>query len=257
MSLMQRKFSGCIRGYKVNDAGLKIGEIFSFGDIATLNLDIQKSLIKAISNQCGTAGQTLKSRARPAVASGSMACNEWQPDVVVEALGATVSAQTITAATLTEESVTMVGFGYWKEIGEKRLSSTVVKDAAAGNELVAGVDYIIDEFMGLIKPVEGSSFFLLGTEEAFVTSTAAEDTTPVYTIGAGTAGTYALTGHLEDAWSNKEGEFFLRKCRLVLTSSVPVVAGIDDELSPLEFEVAPEIVEGQSGFGTFAGEVLG
>lgn len=257
MTLMQRKFSGCIRGYKVNESGVKIGEIFSFGDLATLGLDIQKELVKAVSNQCGTAGQTLQSRPKPAVASGAMTCNEWQPDIVIEGLGATVAQQTISSATLTDESVTMVGFNYWKEIGEKRLSNTVVKDAVDGNVLEPGVDYLIDEYMGLIMPVEGSSFFALGTEEAFITSSGAADTSPIYTIGAGTAGTYALLGHLEDAWSNKEGEFFLRKCRLVLTSAIPLVAGIDDELSPLEFEVSPEIIPGQEGFGTFAGEVLG
>jgi len=256
MSTMHRKFSGCIRAYKVNDSGVKIGEIFELGNVATLGLDTKKELVKAISNKCDSAGQTLASRAKPAVATGNISCEEWQPDVVVEALGATASAQTISSSTLTAEVVTLKGYGYWADIGAKRLSSVVVKDSTGVTTLVLGTDYLLDEYMGLIKPIEGSAELPLGTEDVQVTATGAADTTPVYTIGAGTSGLYAIIGKLRDAWSNKVGELFLRKVRLVLTNEVSFVAGQDEEFSPLEFEASPEIVDGQSGFGTFAGEVL-
>jgi len=258
MGIRQRKFSGCIRAYKVNDAGVKIGEIFDLGNLATLTLDIKSDIIKAVSNSCETSGQTLNSMARPATASGAVTCEEWVPDMVAEGLNATVSPQTIAASSLADEDVTLVGFGYWAAIGEKRLdpATIVVKDSTGTNTLVKGTDYLVDAYMGIIKPVEGSTYLTTGTEHVLVTATGLADSTPMYTIGAGASGLYAITGKVEDAWSGKNGELFLRKVRLVLTNSVPFVDGQDVERSDLEFEMSPEVVEGLAGFGTFAGEVL-
>lgn len=127
-----------------------------------------------ISKQRDSYGQVLDSIIIPGVPSVSLSFDEADTQTVSMALLGTLTTLSLASVTRTAVNLTVSQIGVWLELGDRYVNPTgfLLTEDAGGTTLVAGVDYLVDYTMGLVKFLESGSVSLNDTVEKTYTTRA-------------------------------------------------------------------------------------
>lgn len=247
-----RTFHGCCFFADVNaDGSLVDGKWFEVGEAYPLSLKLGADVVQILGNTCLTAGKVIGSKEKPVAAEGSLTLFDYLAKNVARSLRAMVSTRAVSPSTLTDQAVTLAGFGEFVEIGTEDLSSVVVKDATDTTTYTVDVDYRINAVLGLIAPLSGGAI----AEDAVVhvSAAGAGNTDQRLTIGAGSTQKVAIKINLVDDFDQSTGKLYLRKVLLVANNEAVLLSDPDTEREQLDFTLTPEIPTGQNDYGTLDG----
>lgn len=109
-----------------------------------------------ISRQRENYGQVLDSVIIPGVPTVAVSFDEADASTVGMALLGTLSPLSLTAETRTAVDFTVTALGTWLELGDRFINTAgfSLTENNAGAALVAGLDYVVDHAMGLVKFLE-------------------------------------------------------------------------------------------------------
>lgn len=246
-----RSFSGCLYSAEVNEDGTLAGKWGEWGEAYPLTLQLPEEIVKVLGRTCETDGKVIGTKSRPSDAGGSVTMFDYTASNVARALKGMVTTRAVSETTITAEAVTLGKFNEFSEIGTEDLGSVVVQDETDATTYTVGVDYKINETLGLIAPLSGGAI----AEDAtvHVSATGAANTDQRVTIGAGSSKKLAIKGKMIDDYDGSVHKIFLRKVRVVSSSGATLVSDPGTEREQLDFELTPEIPTNQSDYGHIDG----
>jgi hypothetical protein len=137
-----------VSGVEQKGLGPLNGDVLSFQSSA--------EVVKVADKRRGRRGQNMKVFTDPAAPTGTLKLYSVPPRILAMLMLGKIVSRSDAGGTVTDEEVTIEP-DYWTPLAQAHISGVTVTSDPVGTTYVAGTHYEIDDKLGLIRAIEGST----------------------------------------------------------------------------------------------------